>query len=101
MQTNTVSSKPLTPIGSGLIAWGVAERALPGQMVSGDKHLVKPLADGVMLAVVDGLGHGDDATIAAKIATAVLESHAGEPPTALVTRCHEALASTRGVVMTL
>src|SRR5258706_150782 len=101
MQTNTASSKPLTPSGSGLVEWGVAERALPGQTVSGDLHLVKPFADGVLLAVVDGLGHGDEATIAAKIAITVLESHAEEPLTALVKRCHEALTSTRGVVMTL
>src|SRR2546426_9728599 len=101
MQTNTVSSEPLTPMESELIACGVGQRALPGQTVSGDKHLIKPLADGVLLAVVDGLGHGDEATIAAKIAIAVLESHAEEPLTALVKRCDEALTSTRGVVMTL
>jgi len=66
MKTRTGISQPLKPIISGLIWWGVAERALPGQTVSGDKYLVKPLADGVLLAVVDGLGHGGEATAAAK-----------------------------------
>lgn len=94
MQKGTVISEPL-------IAWGVAERALPGQTVSGDLHLVKPIAGGVLLAVVDGLGHGDEATTAAKTAIAVLESHADEPLPALVKRCHEALTKTRGAVMTV
>src|SRR5882672_4232412 len=94
MQDESVISTPLT-------AWGVASRALPGQVVSGDLHLIKPITDGVLAAVVDGLGHGDEAVTAAKTAIAALESHAEEPLIALVNRCHEALTKTRGVVMTL
>jgi phosphoserine phosphatase RsbX len=55
----------------------------------------------VLIGVVDGLGHGDEATAAARIATAVLEQHAGEPVISLVQHCHRALQRTRGVVMTL
>jgi len=94
MQDESVISTPL-------IAWGVASRPLPGQVVSGDSHLIKPIADGVLAAVVDGLGHGDEASTAARTAIAVLESHAEEPLAALVKRCHEALTQTRGVVMTV
>ena len=83
------------------IEWSVVSRALPGQSVSGDLHVVTPCADGVLIAVVDGLGHGDEATAAARIATAVLEQHAGEPVIALVQHCHRALQRTRGVVMTV
>jgi len=54
----------------------VASRPLPGEVVCGDRHLIKPTTDGVLAAVVDGLGHGDEATAAAKTAIAVLESHA-------------------------
>ena len=93
MQDESVISTPL-------IAWGVASRPLPGEIVCGDRHLIKPITDGVLLAVVDGLGHGAEALTAAKTAIAVLESHAEEPLTALVNRCHEALMKTRGVVMT-
>ena len=88
-------------ISTPLIAWGVASRALPGQVVSGDLHLIKPITDGVLAAVVDGLGHGDEALTAAKTAIAVLESHAEEPLAALVKHCHAALTQTRGVVMTV
>ena len=88
-------------ISTPLIAWGVASRPLPGQAACGDLHLIKPIMDGALLAVVDGLGHGDEAAAAAKKAIAVLESQAEEPLAGLVKRCHEALTQTRGVVMTV
>ena len=84
-----------------VVEWSVASRALPGQTVSGDLHVLAPWRDGVLVGVVDGLGHGDEATAAARIAVAVLEQHAGEPVIALVEHCHRALQRTRGVVMTV
>jgi len=83
------------------IDWSVCARAFPGQSVSGDLHVVAGWADGVLMGVVDGLGHGDEATAAARIAAAVLEQHAGEPLVPLMQHCHRALQRTRGVVMTL
>lgn len=83
------------------IEWGVAARPLPGQTASGDLHLVKPLSKGVLLAAVDGLGHGDEATVAAQLAVTTLERNAEEPILSLFNRCHEALRQTRGVVLTL
>jgi phosphoserine phosphatase RsbX len=90
-----------TLIPQQLIAWGVASRALPGQPVCGDLHLVKPVADGILMAVVDGLGHGDEAVVASKRAIATLEAHSDGSLTTLVRQCHEALTKTRGVVMTV
>ncbi|HEU0038929.1 MAG TPA: SpoIIE family protein phosphatase [Verrucomicrobiae bacterium] len=84
-----------------VISWGVASRALPGESVSGDMYVVKPIADGYLLAVVDGLGHGDEAVLAARATLPVLEAYTGGPLDALVKRCHEALRQTRGVVMTV
>jgi serine phosphatase RsbU (regulator of sigma subunit) len=84
-----------------LLDWHVAARPIGGQTVSGDLHSVKPFAGGVLLAVVDGVGHGDEATAAASAAVAILEAHAHEAIIALVKRCHEALKRTRGVVMTV
>src|SRR2546426_1720953 len=88
-------------ISQPLIAWGRASRELPGQTVCGDLHVVKPYTGGVLLAVVDGLGHGDEATLVAKTAVDILQRHASEPLEALFRRCHEALIRTRGVVMTV
>jgi len=36
---------------------------MPGQAVSGDMHLVRPFEDGVLVALVDGLGHGEEAAL--------------------------------------
>lgn len=83
------------------IEWDVASRAFPGEVHSGDLHAVAMFPGGALAAVVDGLGHGCEAAIAAKVAVAVLRAHAGEPLPRLVERCHAALKATRGAVMTL
>jgi hypothetical protein len=84
-----------------LVEWGVAVRPIAGEAVSGDLHVVQPFVHGVLLAAIDGVGHGDEATAAARVAVSVLESHADESVILLVQRCHKALAKTRGVVMTV
>jgi serine/threonine protein phosphatase PrpC len=84
-----------------LIEWGVATLALPGGTESGDLHVVVPFANGVLAAVIDGLGHGGDAAAAARIAAATLVEHPQESVTALVQRCHRRLQGTRGAVMSL
>lgn len=83
------------------LEWGVATLALGGQRVSGDQHLVQPFPTGLLVAVVDGLGHGGEAAVAAKTAIATLEVFAQLSVITLVRRCHDALTQTRGVVMTL
>lgn len=88
-------------INSALIEWGAAASALPGQAVSGDRSVVAPFPGGVLVAVADGLGHGNEASLAAEIAVATLAKYAAESVIALVQRCHEALLRTRGVVMSL
>lgn len=84
-----------------LLDWGVAQVALAGQAVSGDRHLVRGYTDGVLVAVIDGLGHGEEAAAAAEIAVSTLERHIREPVISLLNRCHEALKRTRGAAMSL
>lgn len=81
--------------------YAVASRTLPGERRSGDAALVQATADGALIAVVDGLGHGDEAAVAAGAAITGLREHAGEPVAALLQRCHEALQQTRGAAVTL
>jgi serine/threonine protein phosphatase PrpC len=83
------------------IEWGVAALTLPGEKESGDSHLVKAVTRGVLVAVVDGLGHGSEAASAAQAAVAALDRHAEESPLPLLERCHRALQGTRGAVMSL
>lgn len=84
-----------------LLSWGVATRNLPGESVSGDLHVVCPTDTGVLVGVVDALGHGAEAEAAATAAVAVLTRHAHEPLLALLQRAHQAMLGTRGVVMSL
>ena len=83
------------------VEWWATTRTLPGQTDSGDRHLVHEVRTGVLLAVVDGIGHGREAASAAEIAVETLQLHAQEPLVALVKHCHEALRQTRGAVMSL
>jgi negative regulator of sigma-B (phosphoserine phosphatase) len=69
--------------------------------VSGDVHVLKECEEGVLLAALDGAGHGEPAREAATAAARLLEAHAGEPAVTLMARCHEALTLTRGAAMTL
>ena len=84
-----------------LVHWGVATLALEGQTESGDLHLVLPVKDGALVAVVDGLGHGEEAAAAARLAVTTLERYPDEAPLSLLQRCHVALKGSRGVVMSL
>ena len=84
-----------------LLDWGVAAVALPGEAESGDLHLVRSVEGGVLVAVVDGLGHGTEAATAARLAIAAIARHAHESPLSLFERTHQALKGTRGVVMSL
>lgn len=81
-----------------LIEYGVVTQALSGQPESGDMFTVKVVPDGVLVGVVDGLGHGPEA---ARAAIATLETHAGESVESLIKRCHQDLLKTRGAVMSL
>src|SRR5437868_5964588 len=57
------------------IEWSVAARALPGQTVSGDQFLVKASNRGVLVGVIDGLGHGSEATRAAAAAVTIIDRY--------------------------
>ena len=81
--------------------WSVATRPLARQSVSGDLSLVTSFLGGVLVAVVDGLGHGEEAVTAAQRALTTLTENARESVVLLLQRCHEELKGTRGAVMSL
>ncbi len=83
------------------IECAVASATLEGQAETGDRYLVRKTPAGLLMGVVDGLGHGAEAAAAAMAAVATLDRHADEPLASLVRRCHEALLGTRGVVLSL
>lgn len=91
----------ITAASDAILDWGAGGRPLPGERESGDLHVVAPFAGGVLVAVIDGLGHGEDAALSAAIAAAELERDPAAPPAELVGRCHTALRRSRGAVLSL
>jgi negative regulator of sigma-B (phosphoserine phosphatase) len=84
-----------------MVEYGVAKFILPGEGESGDHHLVCCNRNGILVAAIDGIGHGEEAANASRVAAALLRSCADEPIITLVERCHERLRATRGVVLSL
>jgi negative regulator of sigma-B (phosphoserine phosphatase) len=84
-----------------LLEYGFSKSVLPGHSESGDLHLVRCTKGGILIAAIDGLGHGEQAAEAAKTAMSVLRADFDEPVISLVERCHEKLRRTRGVVLSL
>jgi len=83
------------------IEWSTAAATMPGETESGDRYWAGVVANGMMFAVIDGLGHGREAAAASDIAIATLERRVGDPLIDLLRRCHESLRGTRGVAMSL
>jgi hypothetical protein len=84
-----------------LIEWSVAEEVLPGQKQSGDRYVVKNLPGGALLAVVDGIGHGEDAAHSAELAVSALDGSEVLSPISLLRRCQQCLQGTRGAVLSM
>ncbi len=83
------------------LEWGLALRPLANQAVSGDTYLISPSPAGALVAVIDGLGHGEPAAQAGALAVDILKRNTHESLPSLFKICHEELRKTRGVVMTL
>lgn len=84
-----------------LLDWSVATRPLPGETECGDACVVAPFHGGVLVGVIDGLGHGPEAAEAARVAIATLKATPGVQVIDLVRSCHEALRRTRGAALSL
>lgn len=84
-----------------MIQWASSASTLVGEKESGDACAVVPFAGGTLLVVADGLGHGPEAAEASRLAVRVVREHPESDLAALVQRCHDALADTRGAVISL
>ncbi len=86
---------------SGPVEWAVACQSLNEQFPSGDQYMVRIFPDRVVVAVIDGLGHGNKAAEAALAAVQSLQTNTLSSVIPLIKRCHEDLLRTRGAVMSL
>jgi negative regulator of sigma-B (phosphoserine phosphatase) len=85
------------------LEFGVAGCIAPGHRVSGDLEVVHYYNGGhaALVAVIDGIGHGEQAAVTARLAADALLAAPQEPPAALMSRCHAVLRGTRGVVLSV
>jgi anti-sigma regulatory factor (Ser/Thr protein kinase)/serine/threonine protein phosphatase PrpC len=79
--------------------YGVWSRPHPQEEVNGDAYCIVRRGARTLLAVIDGLGHGQGAKEAATVARDLLDEWMGERPDELILSIHDALRSTRGAVM--
>jgi hypothetical protein len=75
---------------------GIVSLPLPGEPACGDGWTIVEEKGRRVLFVVDGLGHGVDAAVAARAAVAAVEAHAARPPAQIIEAVDGALKPTRG-----
>lgn len=83
------------------VEWSVARLPKEGEEYCGDRYFIGEHGQKVLVAVMDGVGHGENAKYAAQRALQTLKRYNGESLISLVKRCHAELKGTRGVVMSL
>ena len=85
------------------LEFGVAGCTAPGQHVSGALEVVHYYAKGAaaLVAVIDGIGHGEPAAATARLAADTLLHTPDDPLVSLLARCHAALQGTRGVAVSM
>ena len=80
---------------------GVATMPKPGYSDNGDTYVVITAGTTALVAVIDGVGHGTPAKLAATAARNYIESHAALPLDSLFRGTAIACRGTRGVVMAI
>jgi hypothetical protein len=100
MRLKNIITIQKTAQSTSIAQWGMATRARKGEADSGSRHLVMERSEGVLMAVVDGAGHGPEAAAAAERAVQSLRK-ASSNPVDLIKHCHEQLRGSRGVALSL
>lgn len=83
------------------INYGIATAPIEGEIECGDQYLIKKMDQAILLAVVDGLGHGIEAAVAAKSAINILAQSKKNDLSELLLECHRSLKITRGAAIKL
>jgi anti-sigma regulatory factor (Ser/Thr protein kinase)/serine/threonine protein phosphatase PrpC len=88
--------------GEGRVAvWGAFTRPPSGEESNGDSYVIRQHEDRLVVAVIDGLGHGKGASEASQVAVESIEKNLSNPVEVILRAAHEALRPTRGAVMGL
>jgi hypothetical protein len=78
---------------------GGFSRPYKGLSICGDSFIIEQREGEVLAAVIDGLGHGYESSVAAERAVEVIREHAGLTVGAILQRCHQELRTTRGAAV--
>lgn len=78
---------------------GGFSRPYKGLSICGDSFVIEEREGAVLAAVVDGLGHGYESSVAAERASEVIRDLADKSVEAILRRCHEELRITRGAAV--
>lgn len=95
-----MSAQPMIGTRTSL-EWDSVTMPMPGEDVPGDCAVVAFAERQMLLAVIDGVGHGADAAAAARVAAYTLRRAAHKDVASAVLECHRALAATRGAAISL
>jgi anti-sigma regulatory factor (Ser/Thr protein kinase) len=81
--------------------WGAMTRPAEGHIQNGDAYLIRSEGNRLLLAMIDGLGHGEAASDSARAAVATIERNLTQPIETILRATHDALRMMRGAVMGL
>lgn len=84
-----------------VIDWAAEVVCLEGESVCGDCYNIVETADGVLVTVIDGIGHGEEASEASHAAADLIAEDPNQSLSALIMRCHQGLKSSRGAVISM
>ena len=87
------------PVSARRFCIGGVGIAMAGEEECGDDWIFQESARGARMTVADGLGHGENAAIAARAAIRTAREHVSESAHSLLERIHPALRSTRGAAV--
>jgi len=90
-----------TPLIYQRLDYGVVCRPKANHAVSGDAYLLWETSATALIAVIDGLGSGNEAAQAAQCARSQVLALVEAPLQVILQACHQALRDTRGAVMGL
>ena len=83
------------------LEWDAAMTPMPGESILGDRAVVAVANEHMLIAVIDGVGHGAEAATAAEVAVNTLRHLAEQDVASAVRECHRVLADTRGAAVSL
>jgi serine phosphatase RsbU (regulator of sigma subunit) len=81
------------------VQFGVINKPFEGELACGDAYFIKEFGNKILISVIDGLGHGINASISANKALNYFEKNYKRSLKEIIKGCHEELKQTRGAVI--